>query len=76
MVQQRKNSETGTANEHYNLISVIYHSLQSATACDTYIQDADSSGDRELSQFFQQVKEQNTQQAEQAKKMMTQRMSQ
>ena len=76
MVQQRQNSETGTANEQYNLISVIYHSLQSATVCDTYIQDADSSGDSELSQFFQQVKEQNCQQAEQAKKMMTQRMSQ
>lgn len=77
MVQQAKrNCETGTTNEQYDLISVIYHSLQSAAVCDMYIQDADSSGDRELTDFFQQVKEQNCQQAEQAKKLMAQRMSQ
>ena len=76
MVQQTKNSETGTANKQYDLISVIYHSLQSASVCNMYIQDANSSGDNELTKFFQQVKEQNCQQAEQAKKLMAQRMSQ
>ena len=76
MVNQMKQNNTGTANQQYDLVSVIYHSLQSASVCDTYIQDADSSGDRELSEFFQQVKEQNCQQAEQAKKLMAQRLSQ
>ncbi|MGV2829525.1 hypothetical protein [Myxosarcina sp. GI1(2024)] len=41
-----------------------------------YIQDADNSGDRELTDFFQQVKEQNCQQAERAKQLMAQRISQ
>lgn len=77
MVQQMKRDcETGTANEHYDLISVIYHSLQSAAVCDMYIQDADNSGDRELTEFFQQVKEQNCQQADRAKQLMAQRMAQ
>lgn len=77
MVQHMKRDiNTGTANEHYDLISVIYHSLQSASACNMYIQDANDSGDRELMEFFQQVKEQNCQQAEQAKKLMAQRIGQ
>lgn len=77
MVQQMKrNCDTGTTNEQYDLISVIYHSLQSAAVWDMYIQDADNSGDRELTDFFQQVKEQNCQQAERAKQLMAQRISQ
>lgn len=75
MVQQMKREcDTGTANEQYDLVSIVYHSLQSAAVCDMYIQDADSSGDSELTEFFKQVKEQNCQQAEQAKQLMAQRM--
>ncbi|MBE9169770.1 hypothetical protein IQ238_20325 [Pleurocapsales cyanobacterium LEGE 06147] len=77
MVQQMKrDSSTGTANEQYDLISIIYHSLQSAAVCEMYIQDAEQSGDRELTEFFQQVKERSCQQAEQAKQLMAQRMGQ
>lgn len=75
MVQQLKREcDTGTKNEHYNLISVIYHSLQNAAVCEMYVQDADRSGDRELTEFFRQVKEQSCQQAEQTKQLMAQRM--
>lgn len=70
----KRECTTGTTNEHYDLISVIYHSLQSAAVCDMYIQDAEQSGDNELTQFFQKVKEQSCQQADQAKQLMTQRM--
>ena len=77
MVQHMKaEAQTGTPNQEYDLISIIYHSLQSAWVCNMYIQDANISDDRELIEFFQQVKEQNCQQAEQAKKLMAQRMSQ
>jgi hypothetical protein len=77
MVQQMKRDcNTRTANEHYDLISIIYHSLQSASVCDMYILDADNCGDRELMEFFQQVKERNCQQAEQAKQLMAQRIGQ
>jgi hypothetical protein len=76
MVQQAKrNADTGISNEQYNLVSVMYHSLQSAAVCDLYIQDADQSGDQELTNFFQQVKEQACKQADQAKQLMGKRLS-
>jgi hypothetical protein len=50
---------TGTKDEHFNLISVLYHSLQCSACCEEYIEDAQQAGDRDLSQFFQQIKEQN-----------------
>ncbi|AFZ36420.1 hypothetical protein Sta7437_2901 [Stanieria cyanosphaera PCC 7437] len=77
MVQQMQGqSNTGTTDQDYNLISVLYHALQSAAVCDTYMEDAEQAGDRELTEFFQQVKEQNCEQAERAKKLMAQRIGQ
>ena len=53
MVQHMKTeAQTGTPNEQYDLISIIYHSLQSASVCNMYIQDANISQDRELIEFF------------------------
>lgn len=76
MVQQAKRTaDTGIANEQYDLISVIYHSLQSAAVCELYAQDADQSGDQELTNFFQQVKDQACKQANQAKQLMAKRIS-
>ncbi|MBE9167142.1 hypothetical protein IQ238_06210 [Pleurocapsales cyanobacterium LEGE 06147] len=77
MVQQMKREcSTGTDNSQYDLISVIYHSLQSAAVCEMYIQDAEQSGDRELTEFFREVKERSCQTAEQAKQLMTKKMGQ
>ena len=76
MVQQAKrNADTGVANEQYNLVSIMYHSLQSAAVCELYAQDANQSGDQELTNFFHQVKEQACKQADQAKQLMAKRMS-
>lgn len=75
MVQQaKKQFNTGTENQQYDLISLIYHSLQSAAVCETYINDAQQSGDQELKQFFQEVKDNSCQTAERAKKLMAQRL--
>lgn len=68
--------DTGTRNEHFNLISVLYHALQSASTAETYIEDAQQAGDRDLAQFFQQVKEQNQNLAERAKQLLSQRSEQ
>lgn len=70
----KRNADTGIANEQYDLVSVMYHALQSATACETYMQDADHSGDQELTEFFRQVKAQSCQQAEQAQQLMAKRL--
>ncbi|MBW4556901.1 MAG: hypothetical protein KME59_13315 [Trichormus sp. ATA11-4-KO1] len=67
---------TGTQDEHFNLISVLYHALQCAACCDKYIEDAEQAGDRELAQFFQQIKEQNQNVAERAKQLLSKRTEQ
>ncbi len=36
---------TGTRDEHYNVISVLYHVLKGAENCDTYALDAEAAGD-------------------------------
>ena len=46
---------TGTRDEQYNVISVLYHALQGADTCGTYLQDAEQAGDQELAQFFREV---------------------
>lgn len=75
MTQVQQGSRvTGTKNEQYDLISALYHSLESAATYDTYRNDAQQAGDQELVQFFQDVKEQNRQCAERAKQLLAQRM--
>src|SRR3712207_6441159 len=47
---------TGTRDEHYNLISVLYHALHGAENCDRYAADAEVSGDDRLAAFFREAK--------------------
>lgn len=63
---------TGTRDEHYDLVSVLYHALQGADTIDQYISDA--SGDEELAGFFQQVKQGYTRTADQAKQLLVSRV--
>jgi hypothetical protein len=51
----RRERTTGTRDEHYNVISVLYHALQGADTCATYLQDAEHAGDRDLAPFFREV---------------------
>jgi rubrerythrin len=65
---------TGTRDKDYNLISILYHALQGAETYNQYIADAEQEGDKELAQFFRDVQEQEKQRAEQAKKLLAQRI--
>src|SRR5215212_2631739 len=58
---------TGTREEHYNLISVLYHALRGAENCDTYALDAEAVGKDDLAAFFRNVQATHQQVAEQAK---------
>ncbi len=59
---------TGTGNEEYNLVSVLYHALHGAETCGIYAQDAEAAGaDEELASFFWNVQATYRQVAEQAK---------
>lgn len=61
-------AQTGTKDETYNLISVLYHALQGAETIQTY--KGDASGDQQLSQFFDQAQQQYRQLADQAKQLL------
>ena len=61
---------TGTRDEHYDLISVLYHALQGAEACAGYAKDAEASGEQELAAFFNEAQQMQANLAEGAKAML------
>jgi hypothetical protein len=61
---------TGTRDENYNLISVLYHALQGAENCDRYASDAEITGDERLAAFFRDAQGMQTLIAERAKGML------
>lgn len=62
-------------DEHYDIVSVLYHALQGSSTCDTYIQDAKQAGDNELSEFFTEAKEQYQKVATRAKQIAKQKLA-
>ena len=61
---------TGTRDEHYNLISVLYHALNGADTCDRYALDAETVGDERLVAFFRETQVMQSQIAERAKGLL------
>lgn len=61
---------TGTRDEHYNLIAVLYHALHGAENCDIYAMDAEAGGRIELSDFFREAQEMQRQLADRAKELL------
>lgn len=57
----------GTRDEHYNLISVLYHALHGAENCEIYAADAETTGRGELAAFFREAQVMHAALAEQAK---------
>ncbi len=58
---------TETRDEHYNLISVLYHALHGAENCEIYMADAEAAGRGELAAFFREAQAMHATLAEQAK---------
>ncbi len=61
---------TGTRDEHYDIISVLYHVLKGAENCDTYALDAEAAGDERLANFFREAQETQIELAERAKERL------
>ncbi|CAA9447584.1 MAG: hypothetical protein AVDCRST_MAG78-3031 [uncultured Rubrobacteraceae bacterium] len=61
---------TGTRDEHYNLVSVLYHALHAAETMEAYILDAEAVGDERLTSFFSEAQATQRQLAERAKGML------
>lgn len=62
-----------TEDSVYGLVSVLYHALQGAQACDQYINDAERAGDDELVGFFTECREAQNQRASRAKQLLVDR---
>lgn len=65
---------TQTRDEHYNLTSVLYHTLQEAETIERYIEDARQANDDEAADFFREVQESDRQRAERAKQLLSTRL--
>ncbi len=61
---------TGTRDEHYNLVSVLYHALHGAENSDRYAADAEAAGDERLAAFFRETQAMHTRVAERAKGLL------
>ena len=70
-----KMASTGTSDCIYNLVSILDNSLKGAQLYDKYVQDAEGEGNQELASFFRDVKEEDRQRSERAKKLLGQHLS-
>lgn len=66
---------TGTRDVTYDLISVLYHSLQGAENCAKYEKDAREEGKPEIAQFFRKVIAANSELADEAKDLLRSRLA-
>jgi len=64
---------TGTPNTIYDLSSVLFHALEGGASYDTYIEDAEREGDRELVEFFEQVRDEDSRRADRAQQLLAER---
>ena len=65
---------TGTKDKDYNVIWFTEACLANALRLETYIQDADRDGDKELADFFRRAQAASRQGGEQGKQMLASRL--
>ena len=63
--------QTSASNIEYNLVSVIYHKLESAVSTFVYVVDAQWAGDHELTQFFLNNYQEERRTADRAEQLLT-----
>jgi hypothetical protein len=62
-----------TEDQVFGLVSVLYHSLQGAQACEQYTNDAELAGDEELVKFFEECRTAQNERALRAKQLLVER---
>jgi hypothetical protein len=65
---------TGTKDKDYNILWFTETCLSNALRLETYIQDAERDGDRELAEFFRRAQGESRKGAEQGKQLLSQRL--
>jgi hypothetical protein len=64
-------AQTGTRDETYDVVSVLYHALKGAQNCEKYCDDAE---DDELREFFEEALDQQRELADRAKDLLGRRL--
>jgi hypothetical protein len=59
-----------TMDKDYDLVSVLYHSLQAVEVCGRYRDDAEREGSQDIAQFMDQARQQNNAMAQRAKELL------
>ena len=62
----------GASDVTYNLISVLYHSLQGCETYEQYAQDAEQQGKQDVAQYFRDVQQQARQMADRGQQLLMQ----
>ncbi|MCP3798364.1 hypothetical protein NLX83_03740 [Allokutzneria sp. A3M-2-11 16] len=66
---------TGTKDKDYNLIWFVEACLSNALRMETYANDAESTGDKELAAFFRRAQGESRKGAEQGKQLLAKRLN-
>jgi hypothetical protein len=67
-------AESPAKDKNYNLVTFLQQSLENVWMLGTYIDDADSEGDQELVDLFKQAQGHNQEGADNAKRMLADRL--
>jgi hypothetical protein len=73
--RQSAKQEAAMKDEHYDLISVLYHALQGEETVGRYIGDAEDSGDSELAEHYRDVHERYHEIAQQTKELLRDKLA-
>jgi hypothetical protein len=65
---------TGTKDKDYDIIWFTEACLSNALRLETYVQDAEKAGDRELAEFFRRAQAESRKGAEQGKQLLRSRL--
>ena len=65
---------TGTKDKDYNIIWFVEQCLSNALRMETYAQDAERDGDRELAEFFRRAQNESKKGADQGKQLLKARL--
>lgn len=66
---------TGTFNVTYNFVSLAYHAFHGEETYEVYIEDAEKNDDSAAADRFREAQQQNRRLADQAEKLMDERLS-
>jgi hypothetical protein len=75
MAVQEAGEITGTKDKDYNVIWFVEQCLSNVLRLETYIEDAERAGDKELADFFRRAQDTSRKGAEQGKEMLRSRLA-